>query len=193
LEDRLEIHRDVVALGKAFAVAFAVGLDVLAISVGVGIARLPFDASLRLGVAFAGSEVAMQVIGYVLGVGAGRMLGDVAAYLGFALLAFIGFVMIRKSFRPFSETTFDATRGIGLLLTSLSISLDSLGVGIALPVVAIPLVPLLILVSITTTVFTFIGLEFGARLGERYERGAERAAGAVLVMLAALFAIARLV
>lgn len=31
-EDRLEIHRDVVALGKAFAVAFAVGLDVLAIS-----------------------------------------------------------------------------------------------------------------------------------------------------------------
>ena len=81
---------------------------------------------------------------------------------------------------------------MGLLLTSLSISLDSLGVGIALPAVAIPLMPLLILVSITTTVFTFIGLEFGVRLGERYERGAERAAGVVLVMFAALFAIARL-
>jgi putative Mn2+ efflux pump MntP len=81
---------------------------------------------------------------------------------------------------------------MGLLLTSLSISLDSLGVGIALPAVAIPLVPLLILVSITTTLFTFIGLEFGARLGERYERGAERAAGTTLVTLAALFAIERL-
>ena len=120
---------------KLFAVAFAVGLDVLAISVGVGVARLPFDASLRLGVAFAGSEIAMQVIGYALGVGAGQMLGDVATYLGFALLAFIGFVMIRKSFRHFSEATFDATKGMGLLLTSLSISLDSLGVGIALPAV----------------------------------------------------------
>jgi len=52
-------------------------------------------------------------------------------------------------------------------------------------------VPLLILVSITTTVFTFIGLEFGARLGERYKRGAERAAGTMLVILAALFAIER--
>jgi putative Mn2+ efflux pump MntP len=188
----LEIHHEVVALGKAFAVAFAVGLDVLAISVGVGVARLPFDANLRLGVAFAGSEIAMQVIGYAVGVGAGQMLGEVAAYVGFALLAFIGFVMIRKSSRQFSEATFDATRGMGLLLTSLSISLDSLGVGIALPAVAIPLVPLLILVSITTTLFTFIGLEFGARLGEQYERGAERAAGTTLVTLAALFAIERL-
>ena len=134
----------------------------------------------------------MQMFGYALGVSAGKILGGVATYMGFGLLAFIGFVMIRKSFRPFSEATFDATRGMGLLLTSLSISLDSLGVGIALPAVAIPLVPLLILVSITTTVFTFIGLEFGARLGERYERGAERAAGTMLVMLAALFAIARL-
>jgi putative Mn2+ efflux pump MntP len=190
-EDRLEIRHDFVAFGKVFAVAFAVGLDVLAISVGVGVARLPFDASLRLGVAFAGSEIAMQVIGYALGTGAGRMLGDVAAYMGFALLASIGFVMIRKSFRHSSEAAFDATRGMGLVLTSLSISLDSLGVGIALPAVNIPLVPLLILVSITTTVFTFIGLEFGARLGERYKRGAERAAGTMLVILAALFAIER--
>jgi manganese efflux pump family protein len=189
----LEIHREVVALGRAFAVAFAVGLDVLAISVGVGVARLSFDASLRLGFAFAGSEIAMQMIGYALGVGAGRILGDIAGHMGFALLAFIGFVMVRKSFRHVSEATFDATRGIGLLLTSLSISLDSLGVGIALPAVGIPLLPLLILVSITTTVFTFIGLEFGARLGELYERGTERAAGVILVVLAVLFAIRRYV
>jgi manganese efflux pump family protein len=188
----LEIHNGFVALGKTFAVAFAVGLDVLAISVGVGVARLSFNASLRLGLAFAGSEIAMQMIGYALGVGAGRVLGDVAAYIGFALLAFIGVVMIRNSFRHPSEEAFDVTRGMGLLLTSLSISLDSLGVGIALPAVGIPLVPLLITVSITTTTFTFVGLGFGARLGERYERGAERAAGTMLVVLAALFAIEKL-
>ena len=189
----MEFHNDFVALGKTFAVAFAVGLDVLAISVGVGVARLTFNASLRLGLAFAGSEIAMQMIGYALGVGAGRVLGDVGAYIGFALLAFIGVVMIRNSFRHPSEEAFDVTRGMGLLLTSLSISLDSLGVGIALPAVGIPLVPLLITVSITTTTFTFIGLGFGARLGERYERGAERAAGTMLVILAALFAIEKLV
>jgi putative Mn2+ efflux pump MntP len=59
----------------------------------------------------------------------------------------------------------------------------------ALPTVGIPLVPLLITVSITTTCFTFIGLAFGARLGERYERSAERAAGTLLMLLAGWFAI----
>ena len=86
----MELHNDLVVLGKTFAVALAVGLDVFAISVGVGVARLSFNASLRLGLAFAGSEIAMQMIGYALGVGAGRVLGDVAAYIGFGLLAFIG-------------------------------------------------------------------------------------------------------
>jgi putative Mn2+ efflux pump MntP len=84
------------------------------------------------------------------------------------------------------------SHGTGLLITSLPISLDSLGVGIALPAVGIPLSPLLITVSITTTIFTFVGLAFGAHLGERYEHGAERAAGAMLVMLATLFAVEQL-
>jgi putative Mn2+ efflux pump MntP len=48
-------------------------------------------------------------------------------------------------------------------------------------------------VSITTTIFTLVGLAFCARLGERYERNAERAAGAILVVLAVLFALERFV
>jgi putative Mn2+ efflux pump MntP len=78
-------------------------------------------------------------------------------------------------------------------MTSLSISLDSLGIGVALTAAAIPLTPLLITVSITTTAFTLIGLAFGSRLGEAYERGSERAAGVILLVLAALFFVERLV
>ena len=189
----MDLHHDLVLLAKLFAVAFAVGLDVLAISVGVGVARLPFDRSLRVGLAFAGSEILMQVVGYELGAGAGNLFGEVAAYVGFALLAVIGVQMLRKSFQHPAETGFDATRGVGLLLTALSISLDSLGVGVALPAVGIPLLPLLIIVSISTTAFTLVGLGFGARLGERYERGAERAAGTMLLVLAAAFTLERLI
>jgi len=180
---------NLVLMAKVLGIALAVGLDVLAVSVGVGVMQLPLKARLRLGIAFAVSEIAMQVVGYELGAGAGRLFGEVATYAGLALLAAIGLLMIRNSFRHPSEETFDPTRGAGLIITSLSISLDSLGVGIVLPTVAIPLIPILITVSITTTIFTFIGLAFGARLGERYEHGAERAAGAMLLALAALFAI----
>ena len=186
------VPHNLVLMAKVLGVALAVGLDVLAVSVGVGVMQLVLNVRLRLGVAFAGSEIAMQVIGYELGAGAGKMLGEVATYVGLALLATIGCLMIRNSLQHRSKPEFDATRGAGLLITSLSISLDSLGVGIALPAVSIPLLPLLITVSVTTTIFTIIGLAFGARLGERYEARAERVAGALLVVLAVSFSIERL-
>ncbi len=183
---------DFLVLTKVVAVAFAVGLDVLAVSVGVGVAGYAWSASLRLGLAFAGSEITMQLIGYELGAGAGRMLGEVATYAGLALLALIGAFMLRRSLRHSAGFEFDVTKGTGLVMTVLSISLDSLGVGSALPGLSIPLIPLLVTVSVTTTIFTLVGLAFGARLGERYERGAELAAGIMLLVLAAVFTIERL-
>lgn len=186
------MHDEFVTLGKVCAVALAVGLDVLAISVGVGVGRLARGASLKLGFAFAGSEIAMQLLGYELGAGAGRALGNAAAYIGFALLGLIGVLMIRSSLRIDAEMKFDVTRGSGLVTTALSVSLDSLGVGTALPGGSIPLVPLLITVSITTTTFTLVGLAFGARLGIRYESRAERAAGIMLAALAVLFTAEKL-
>jgi putative Mn2+ efflux pump MntP len=114
----------------------------------------------------------------------GRILGEVASYIGFVLLALVGPFIIRDSLLHASEGEFEATRGVGLLMNSLSISLDSLGVGVALPATTIPLLPLLVMLSFTTTVFTFIGLAFGYHLGERYERGAERLAGIILIILA---------
>lgn len=185
----LAIHHDLKVLAETFGVALAVGLDVLAISVGVGVAQLARDASIRLGIAFASAEVTMQAVGYLLGAGAGKVLGEIGAYAGFALLAAVGVFMVRSSLQINREAEFDATRGLGLLMTSLSISLDSLGVGAALPAVPIPLLPLLIVVSFTTTVFTFVGLAFGARLGERYQNRAERMAGSILLILAILFTV----
>jgi putative Mn2+ efflux pump MntP len=189
----MSVHHDLVVLSKVLAVALAVGLDVLALSIGVGVARLSPGASLRVGSAFAASEIAMQLIGYELGASANKMLGVVADGLSLALLLLIGCVMIVKSFEYLPEAHFDTAKGAGLLLASISISLDSLGVGIALPALSIPLVPLLVTISITTILFTLIGLAFGALLGERYERNAERAAGAMLVLLASSFALERLV
>lgn len=188
------MHESFMMLTKIVAIACAVGLDVFAISVSVGVASLPLNDSFRVGFAFAGSEIAMQVIGYLLGSGAGRLLGEIAVYAGIVLLALIGLLMIRSSRRMLTggaSEGFKATEGAGLLMTSLSISLDSLGVGVALPGVSIPLLPLLITISISTTVFTLIGLAFGARLGERYERRAEFAGGAMLVVLAGAFALER--
>jgi putative Mn2+ efflux pump MntP len=176
-------------MAKTIALAVAVGLDVLAISVGIGVAQIPWKLRLRLGVIFTIAELLMQLIGYGLGTGAGRMLGEFATYAALVLLALVGVQMIRSSFRTEAIPSFNASGGSGLLLIAISISLDSLGVGLALPTVGIPLIPLLITLSITTSFFTFIGIAFGAKLGERYEHGAERLAGLMLIVLAILFGL----
>lgn len=178
---------------KTIALALAVGLDVLAISVGVGVAQIAWKLRLRLGIVFTVAEILMQLIGYGLGTGAGRVLGEVATYAALGLLALVGILMIRSSYQASEEPNFDASRGAGLLMVAISISLDSLGVGIALPAVGIPLIPLLLTLTVTTSIFTFIGIAFGAKLGERYEHGAERLAGVMLIVLAVLFLLEHII
>ncbi len=176
-------------IGKVAAVAVAVGLDVLAISVGVGVAGIERGSRLRVGLIFAIAEIIMQLIGYGFGSALGRWFGEIATYAGFAVLAMVGILMLRSSWQPEQYERFNAGRGGALVLMALSISLDSLAVGVALPAAGITLVPLLITVSITTTSFSLLGLAFGARLGERYERRAEALAGGILIVLAVAFAV----
>lgn len=192
-KDVVAVDHGLILLGKVFAIAFAVGLDVLALSIGVGVARLSRAASLRVGSAFAMAEIAMQVIGYELGATATHMLGEVADGISLALLFLIGCVMVAKSFDYLPDAHFETDKGTGLFLASLSISLDSLGVGVALPALGIPLIPLLVTISITTIAFTLAGLAFGAVLGERYERDAECASGVMLMLIAAVMTLGRLV
>jgi manganese efflux pump family protein len=176
---------------KLLGIAFAVGLDVFALSIAVGIMQIPWNARIRLGFAFSGAEVLMQVIGYAIGTGAGRLVGTIADYAGFAVLAGVGWFIVRESFSA-EEHTFKADSGWGLIAACASISLDSLGIGVSLPGVPLPLAPLLATVAVSTIIFTTVGLAFGTQLGQRYQRLAGRIAGVVLIVLAIFFTVQHL-
>lgn len=176
---------------KILGIALAVGLDVLALAIAIGIMQNAWSTRLRLGAAFSTAEVVMQVVGYGLGTGAGRIIGTIASYLGFIVLAGVGLFIFRESASG-RDSTFKVDTGWGLLAASLSISLDSLGIGVSLPGVPLPLGPLLVTVAVSTVIFTAIGLTFGSRLGERYERLAQRVAGIVLIVLAVVFTVQHL-
>ena len=171
---------------KILSIAFAVGLDVLALSIAVGIMQLPWRSRIRLGFAFSGAEVVMQVVGYAIGTGAGHLVGTIADYAGFAILAVVGVYVVRESYTD-AESTLKVDSGWGLVAACASISLDSLGIGVSLPGVPLPLLPLLATVAVSTIIFTSVGLAFGSQLGNRYKQVAERLAGVVLIILAVLF------
>jgi manganese efflux pump family protein len=174
---------------RILGVALAIGLDVLALSTAVGIKEPPWRERIRLGLAFSTAEIVMQILGLTLGAGLGRVAGTIATWIGLLVLAGIGLWIVREGFTDGTEHAFDVKTLGGLLLASLSISLDSLGVGFALPALHLPLLPLLATVAVSTVLFTLTGLAFGAALGHRFEKNAEKAAGIVLILLAILFAV----
>ena len=177
---------------RILGVAVAIGLDVLALSAAVGMKGMSWGRRLRLGGSFALAEIIMQASGLTLGTAFGRVVGDVAAWTGLAILAAIGVWIFVTSFSTDSEHDFDVTTPLGLLLASLSISLDSLGVGFALPAMRLPVPQLFATVAVSTICFTVAGLAFGERLGTKFEKRAERGAGIVLILLAIAFTVEKL-
>jgi putative Mn2+ efflux pump MntP len=175
------------------AVAIAIGLDVLAVSTAIGIKGLPWPARLRMGAAFSSAEIIMQVIGLGLGTGLGHFVGEIAGWLGLVVLAAIGVVVLRESFSHEDEIAkFDVNTASGLFFASIAISLDSLGLGFALPIMRLPLLQLFGTVIFTTVLFTMTGLAFGATLGRLFEKSAERGSGIALILLAIAFALQKI-
>jgi len=171
---------------KILGIALAVGLDVLALSIAIGITQVSLGSRLRLGFAFSAAEVVMQVVGYALGTGADHLIGTIADYAGFAVLAGVGVFIFRDSYTA-EQSNFKIDSRWGLIAACASISLDSLGIGVSLPGVPLPLLSLLATVGVSTVLFTIVGLLFGARLGHRYKQLAERVASIVLIVLAVVF------
>jgi manganese efflux pump family protein len=178
------------ALFKVFIIALALALDVFAVSVGVGVRGVPPRQKIRIGIAFACAEVGMNVLGAGLGLLAGRLIGDVAGYIGFAALIGLGLYMMRESRTSFSATArLDLTKGRGLLLASLAISLDSLGIGFSILYVGVPMPISLIVIAAMSVISTFFGLTLGRLLGRFAERNAAFVGGLLLALTGVLFAI----
>jgi putative Mn2+ efflux pump MntP len=177
------------AFAKIIVVALSLGLDVFAVSVGVGMKGTDRNIKIRIGIAFALAEVSMTVIGVLVGQVAGKLLGDTAGYLGFAALIGVGIYMIYESIKE-SETSggFDLSRGWGLVLGALSISLDSLGIGFSILYIGVPLMFSLVCIGITSIVSTTAGLMLGKRLGQAAEERAALWAGIILILTGLAFA-----
>jgi putative Mn2+ efflux pump MntP len=170
-------------------VAISLALDVFAVSIGVGMRGVANADKIRIGLAFAAAEVGMNLVGAGIGAAAGRAIGSVAAYLGFAALVAVGIYMIIESLRAGDEQGFDLSRGWGLLAASLSISLDSLGIGFSIVYIGVPLVVTLSAIAVASLTSTGLGLAFGKRFGATVGERAGLFAGIVLIATGALFAV----
>ncbi len=174
---------------KVVVVALSLALDVFAVSVGVGMRGVSAAQKFRIGAAFAAAEVGMTLVGIGLGKLAGRLLGTGAGYLGFAALIAVGAYMIVESRHESEVARLDLSRGGGLALASLSISLDSLGIGFSILYIGAPLPVALGAIALASIASTTAGLMLGAHIGRFAGRYAALAGGIALMLTGAIFAL----
>ena len=175
---------------KIVLIAISLALDVFAVSVGVGVRGVEQRLKFRIGIAFACAEIIMNLVGAGLGAVAGRLLGDFAGYLGFVALLALGTYMVYESKRDVEDRLpLDMSKGWGLLLASLSISLDSLGIGFSILYIGVPLPISLGVIGAVSVSATALGLTLGSKLGVRVEDNAEFIGGVVLALTGAGFIV----
>jgi putative Mn2+ efflux pump MntP len=175
---------------KIFVIALSLALDVFAVSIGVGVRGVPRKVKIRIGAAFAFAEIAMNCIGAALGLAVGKLLGDVAGYIGFVALFGLGLYMMWESLREGAQAEpLDMSRGWGLFIASLSISLDSLGIGFSILYIGVPLPISLATIAIVSVLATVSGLTLGRTLGRRIEEHAEFLGGLLLTITGLVFIV----
>ncbi len=175
---------------KLVVVALSLALDVFAVSIGVGVHGVERSMKIRIGISFACAEILMNCIGAALGLVVGELVGNVAGYFGFVALLGVGLYMVYEAKRDLGDRPrMDLSRGWGLIVASLSISLDSLGIGFSILYIGVPLVASLIVIGVVSIAATTLGLSLGRRLGTRVEDSAELLGGVLLALTGAVFIV----
>ena len=173
-------------------VAVGLSMDAFAVSMCKGLCMQRFQKRNALIMAgmFGGFQAGMPLIGWVLGRQFERYITAVDHWIAFVLLGFIGGKMLLDARRPEKD---DAPRSCPseperldfreMLALAVATSIDALAVGITFAFLKVKIFPAVSLIGTVTFLLSLIGVAIGFRFGAKYEKKAQIAGGAVLVLI----------
>ncbi|MFP4017124.1 MAG: manganese efflux pump MntP family protein [Halanaerobiales bacterium] len=184
---------------ETFALAIALGTDAFSVAVVCGIQQFANRSILKISTVIAIFHVIMPLIGIY----GGRFIQDILLYffkiegnldnilnlVGSGLLIIIGFYMIIERWIETEEELCNFNiRGWGLIVLALSVSIDSLSVGISLGMLGNINFIITIVIGIVAGLMMGSGLYFGSKLGHFLGEKAQFIGGMALIFLGVHFA-----
>ncbi|MBI5249407.1 MAG: manganese efflux pump [Desulfomonile tiedjei] len=176
--------------------AVALGMDAFAVAAAVaaGLRALTNRHLFRLIWHFGLFQSLMTTAGWFGGEGLSLMMGDLSAWIAFALLFLLGLNMIRQSVHPESRSeSSDPTRGLSLVALSVATSIDALAVGLSLGLINIDILVPALVIGCTALVMTFAGMRLGDKVGSHMGQWAERVGGVVLMIIGVRILLEKLI
>lgn len=172
-------------LVELFLIGVSLSMDAFAVSIckGLSVQRLRLRHALICGLYFGAFQIAMPVLGYLLGARFAGMITHVSHWVAFALLAFIGANMVRESFGGEDDALDDDFSPQTMVMLAVATSIDALAVGVSFAALQVSLLPGVLLIGATTFTLSAIGVKVGNLFGTRYKDAAERAGGVILILM----------
>jgi putative Mn2+ efflux pump MntP len=170
---------------KLLAFVLPLGLDSFAVAAAIGAAGITGARHrLRISLIFVVFEGGMPLIGLGLGSALAWGTGQIADYLaGTAVIGVGGWMLLAGDDDEDKASRLTHSTGLAVLALGLSISLDELAIGFSIGLAHLPAVAVIAALAIQAFAAAQIGLAIGARISERWREGAEKVAGAALVVL----------
>ena len=170
---------------EILGIAVSLAMDAFAVSLGAGThpsVRGP-RPSFRLSFHFGLFQFLMPVLGWIVGLGAARLIGAFAPWVAFALLAFVGGRMTAGK----DASRKDPSRGLTLIVLSIATSIDSLAVGLTFAMMGVNIWYPSVVIGIVTGALCIFGVQLGTRLGARFGQRMEIIGGTMLLLIGVHF------
>ena len=183
-------------------IAVALSMDAFSVSICKGLATKMFSlkTALLCGLWFGGFQALMPVIGYILGAQFEHFITNIDHWIAFGLLLIIGVNMIREAFeeettsQQDNETTSEKSKSVSesvcgctgfktMLGLAVATSIDALAVGVTFAFLKVNVWFSVMVIGITTFIFSFAGVKIGNIFGSRYSKAAEITGGVILILL----------
>lgn len=175
------------AMIEILLISVSVAMDAFAVSIGKGltVTRVrPVDV-IKTALWFGGFQALFPLLGFFAANTFSKYVTAVDHWIIFALIAFIGGNMIREAFGEEEENSRETAQfdWRHMLPLAVACSIDAFAVGVSFAFMKVNIWFSVIVISVVTGAFSTVGLYIGRVFGARWQKPAQIAGGAVLVLL----------
>ena len=172
-----------------FTLAVGLSMDAFAVSIckGLSCKKTTAKQMCLCGIWFGGFQALMPLIGFLLGSLFAKQITAIDHWVAFGLLSIIGINMLKESFTKEECCCCNDNADFSfktMLSMAIATSIDALAVGISLALMGdINILFAILIIGITTFIFSFSGVKIGSIFGDKFEKKAEILGGIILILL----------
>ena len=167
-------------------IGIGLSMDAFSVSICKGLTTKKFSWKMALtcGLWFGLFQALMPLIGYFLGSQFEQYITAVDHWIAFGLLFLIGANMIREALSKKNDVPDDNSLDFKtMLLLAIATSIDALAVGISFACIQVKIWSSVLIIGVTTFLFSVLGVKIGNVFGSKFEKSAGILGGIILILI----------